>query len=75
MREQLECRELCEGANEKQAESLWVGIKGQALMGDTVVGVHYRPPDQEEGIDEAFYRQLKVASVTGSGSHGGLQPP
>jgi len=31
-------------------------------MGDTVVGVYYRPPDQEEKIDEAFYRQLKVAS-------------
>ena len=29
-------------------------------MGDTVVGVCYRPPDQE--ADEAFYRQLEVAS-------------
>jgi len=31
-------------------------------MGDTVVGVYCRPPDQEEEVDEAFYRQLKVAS-------------
>ncbi|GAB0182838.1 hypothetical protein GRJ2_000749100 [Grus japonensis] len=31
-------------------------------MGDTVVGVYYRPPDQEEEVDEAFYRQLEVAS-------------
>jgi len=31
-------------------------------MGDTVVGVYCRPPDQEEEADEAFYRQLKVAS-------------
>jgi len=31
-------------------------------MGDTVVGVYYRPPDQEEEVDEAFYRQLKIAS-------------
>jgi len=31
-------------------------------MDDTVVGVYYRPPDQEEEVDEAFYRQLKVAS-------------
>jgi len=26
------------------------------------VGVCYRPPDQEEEVEEAFYRQLKVAS-------------
>jgi len=26
------------------------------------VGVYYRPPNQEEEVDEAFYRQLKVAS-------------
>jgi len=26
------------------------------------VGVYYRPPDQEEEVDEAFYRQPKVAS-------------
>jgi len=31
-------------------------------MDDTVVGVYYRPPDQEEEVDEAFYRQLKVVS-------------
>ncbi|GAB0207135.1 mitochondrial enolase superfamily member 1 [Grus japonensis] len=37
-------------------------MKGQANMGDTVVGVYYRPPDQEEEVDEAFYRQVEVAS-------------
>jgi len=26
------------------------------------VGVYYRPPDQEEKVDEAFYRQLQAAS-------------
>ena len=31
-------------------------------MGDVIVGVYYRPPDQEEEADEAFYRQLQVAS-------------
>jgi len=31
-------------------------------MGDTVVGVYYRPPDREEEVYEAFHRQLKVAS-------------
>ncbi|PKU28282.1 glycerol kinase [Limosa lapponica baueri] len=32
-----------------------------ANMGDTVVGVYYRPPDQDGEADEALYRQLKVA--------------
>ena len=31
-------------------------------MGDTVVGVYYRSPDQEEEVDEAFYKQLVVVS-------------
>jgi len=47
---------------EEQIESLWIRIKGQAHMGDVIVGVYYRPPEQEEEVDEAFYRQLKVAS-------------
>jgi len=39
------------------------------------VGVYYRPPDQEEEIDEAFYIQLEVASqsqalvLTGAFNH------
>ena len=37
-------------------------IKGQANMSDTIVSVHYRPPDQEMEVDWAFYQQLKVAS-------------
>jgi len=31
-------------------------------MVDTAVGVYYRPPDQEEEVYEALYRQLKVVS-------------
>ena len=42
-------------------DSLWVRIKGWAYIGDTVAGVCYRPPDQEEEVDEAFYKQLEVA--------------
>jgi len=60
--EQLECTELCLGANEEGVESIWVRIKGQPHMGDVIVGVYYRPPDQEEEVDEAFYKQLEVAS-------------
>jgi len=60
--EQQKCNELCLGADEERVESLWVRIKGQPHMGDIIVGVYYRPPDQEEEVDEAFYRQLKVPS-------------
>jgi len=61
VREQVECIELGLGADER-AESLWVRIKGQAHKGDVMVGVYYRPPDQQEEVDEAFYRQLQAAS-------------
>jgi len=62
MREQLECIELCLGADEERVKSLWVRITGQVHTGGTVVSVYYRPSDQEEEVEEAFYRQLKVAS-------------
>ncbi|GAB0207210.1 hypothetical protein GRJ2_003186600 [Grus japonensis] len=62
VREQLKCIKFCLGVDEERVESLWVRMKGQANMGDTVVGVYYRPPDEEEEVDKAFYRQLEVAS-------------
>lgn len=72
----LECIKLSLGADKETVESLWVRIKEQANMRDAVVGVYYRPPDEDGETDEAFYRQLKVASQ----SHalvlgGGLQSP
>ena len=58
----LECIELhCGGEDDEEVDSLWVRIKGWAYIGDTVAGVCYRPPDQEEEVDEAFYKQLEVA--------------
>jgi len=62
VREQLECIELCLGADEERVKSLWVRNKGQPPMGDVMVDVYYRPPDKEEKVDEAFYKQLKAAS-------------
>lgn len=41
---------------------MWLRIKGQARMGVSFVGVYYRPPDQEEEVDDAFYKRLEVAS-------------
>ncbi|MFV8201551.1 hypothetical protein ACNQ1D_26440, partial [Enterobacter cloacae complex sp.6700005] len=62
VREQLECIELHLGESDVAVESLWVRIKRQAGKGDTVVGEYYRPPDQDEEADEAFQKQLDVAS-------------
>lgn len=42
-------------------ERLWIKIKGQAKMGDTIVGVYYRPPDSDKEVDEALCGQLEVA--------------
>jgi len=54
--------DLCRGVDEELVESLWVRIKGQAHLDDTVVVVYYRPPDQREEVNEACYKQLKAAS-------------
>jgi len=62
VREQQECIELCLGVDEERVESLWVRIKGQPQMGDVIVSVYYRPPEKEEEVDEAFYKQRKAAS-------------
>jgi len=62
--------------DEERVESLWVRIKAQAHMADFVVHIYYRPPDQEEEVNEAFYRQMKVASQSQAlVLIGGLQPP
>ena len=50
--------------DEEQVHSLWVRLKEQANTRDTVVGVYYRPPDQAEKGDGAFYSQLKGASLS-----------
>lgn len=54
--------ELCLGIDDEPTESLWVRIKDQTGMGDIVVGFCCRRPDQEEQVDEAFYRQVGAAS-------------
>lgn len=41
---------------------LWARIKEQTNTGGTTVGIYYKPPDQEEEVDKALYRQIKLAS-------------
>lgn len=48
VKQQLECMELYRGMDYEMTETLWVSVKEQTSMGDIVVGVCYRLPDQEE---------------------------
>ncbi|KAK4815696.1 hypothetical protein QYF61_006679 [Mycteria americana] len=60
VRECLDSLELNDG--DDRLECLWVRIRGKANKGDIVVGVCYRPPNQDEETDELFYKQLEEAS-------------
>ena len=55
-------------------ESLWVSIKVKATKTDIIVGVCYRPPNQDEEVDKTLYRQLGL-KVSPPCSCGGLQLP
>ena len=46
-----------EARNDK-IESLWVRISGKANKASVLVGVCYRLQNQDEEMDEEFYRQL-----------------
>ena len=56
VKECFEVTELMTGDN--KVESLWVKITGRADKADILVGVCYRPPNQDEETDEVFYEQL-----------------
>ncbi|RMC13342.1 hypothetical protein DUI87_10877 [Hirundo rustica rustica] len=43
---------------EDGVECLWVRIKGKANKADILLGVCYSPPNQEEEVDNLFYKQL-----------------
>lgn len=59
-----ECIKLCLVVDDEQVKSLCVRIKGHTNRDDTVVGVCYRPSEQEKEVDEAFDMQHKAASET-----------
>ena len=43
-------------------ECLWVRIRGKANKADIMVGVCYKPSNQDEEADELFYKQLGEVS-------------
>ncbi|RMC06735.1 hypothetical protein DUI87_16181 [Hirundo rustica rustica] len=50
--------------NDDEVECLWVRIKGKANKANILLGACYCPPNQEEEVDNLFYKQLE--SVSGS---------
>ena len=56
----FDCLELDD--DDERDECLWVRIKGKANKADTMVGVCYRPPNQDEETDEILYKQLGEVS-------------
>ncbi|CAM4672926.1 unnamed protein product [Lepidochelys kempii] len=61
VREQYDCSELRYETVEKP-ECLWIKFRSVCNKSDVVVGVCYRPPDQRDEVDEAFFRQLTEAT-------------
>ncbi|RMB88083.1 hypothetical protein DUI87_35540 [Hirundo rustica rustica] len=45
-------------SKEDGIECLWVRMKGKANKADILLGVCYCPPNQEEEVDNLFYKQL-----------------
>ena len=58
----MEHTEFCLGMEEELTKSLWVRIKGRAGTGDIIVGICYRPPNQEDRTDKTHYEQVGTAS-------------
>ncbi|KAF4793362.1 hypothetical protein TURU_112092 [Turdus rufiventris] len=50
--------------NDDEVQCLWVRIKGKANKADTLLGVCYHPPNQEEEVNNLFYKQLD--NISGS---------
>ncbi|PKU37652.1 rna-directed dna polymerase from mobile element jockey-like [Limosa lapponica baueri] len=63
IRECFDCIEL--DSSDDRVECLWVRMKGKANKGDFVLGVCYRPPNQDEQADEVFCKRLgEVSQLT-----------
>jgi len=60
VRDCLDCIEL-DDCDDK-VECLWVKMRGKANKADILLGVSYRPPYQDEEIDELFCNRLAEVS-------------
>jgi len=60
VRDCFDCIELNDF--DDKVECLWVKMRGKANKADILLGVCYRPPNQDEEADEVFYKRLAQVS-------------
>jgi len=60
VRDCFDCIELNDC--DDKVECLWVKMRGKANKTDILLGVCYRPPNQDEEVDEVFYKRLAEVS-------------
>lgn len=54
---------VCLRIYDKIIRSLWVRIRGETNKGNIMEYTCSRLPDQEEGVDKPFFRQMEEASL------------
>jgi len=62
IKKSIQCEELSLKNSHEPVKSLWVRIRDRRNQGNLVVVVYYRPPNQGEPVDKAFFLQLQEAS-------------
>jgi len=55
------CFDYIDDCDDK-VEYVWVKMRGKAKQADILLGVCYRPPNQDEEADEVFYKRLAEVS-------------
>ena len=55
IKKSIQCEELSLKNSYELVESIWARIRGRGNNGNLVGGVYYRPPDQGEPTDKAFF--------------------
>ena len=60
VKKECECMKINDG--DDRMESLRVRIKVKANTNDVIMGVYYRPSNQDEEVDKTLYRQLGEVS-------------
>ncbi|GAB0209318.1 hypothetical protein GRJ2_003397500 [Grus japonensis] len=60
VKECFDCLKLDD--SDERIECLWVRIRGKANKADILLGVCYRPPNQDEEADEIVYKHLGEVS-------------
>jgi len=64
VRDCFDCTELNDCDDKVECLCLSVKMRGKAHKADILLGVCYRPPSQDQEIDEVFYKRLAEVSLS-----------